>query len=117
MGKGYECTTHISQLLRCQLLIHFYRHKRNSGKVMFLQASVCPWGGGGSKSHDMGPGYPTRPPTWDLLLTSSGHHWRPVQTCLLEDLPPIPHQIGTDNLVVTTEAGGTHPTGMLSCAE
>ena len=23
-----------------------------------------------------------------LLLTSSGHHWKPVQTCSLEDLPP-----------------------------
>ena len=23
-----------------------------------------------------------------LLLASGGHHWRPVQTCSLEDLPP-----------------------------
>ena len=53
---------------------------------------------------NMGPGY-LRPPygygtwipppsprhgTWIsyLLLTSGGHHWRPVQTCSLEYLPP-----------------------------
>ena len=34
----------------------------------------------------------TNPPpalshTHPLLLTSGGHHWRPVQTCALEDLP------------------------------
>ena len=35
------------------------------------------------------------PRTWKLgiypllLLTSGGHHWRPVQTCLLEDYPPL----------------------------
>ena len=33
--------------------------------------------------------------TWDppapapLLVTSSGHHWRPDQTCSLEDPPPV----------------------------
>ena len=44
---------------------------------------------------DMGPTLP--PPqhqTWDLcplLLTSGGHHWKPVQTCSLEALAPSPH--------------------------
>ena len=33
------------------------------------------------------------PPTPDmgptaLLLTSGGHHWKPLQTCSLEDQPP-----------------------------
>ena len=31
----------------------------------------------------------TRYGTYPTLLTSSGHHWRPVQTCSLEDLPPL----------------------------
>ena len=55
---------------------------------------------------DMGPLAPdpwTPQPPWTsdmlqqpwpcpLLVTSGGHHWRPVQTCLLEDQPPpTPH--------------------------
>ena len=31
----------------------------------------------------MGHGYPN-----PLLLTSRGHHWRPVQTCLIKELTP-----------------------------
>ena len=41
-------------------------------------------------SLDMGPGHLLHPP---LLLTSGGHHWRPVQTCSLEDLTPPPTQV------------------------
>ena len=36
---------------------------------------------------DIKPDEPTLPPQ-PLLLTSGGHHWKPVQTCSLEDLPP-----------------------------
>ena len=52
-------------------------------------------------TQEMGPGYLlSRPCYWHLLvitgdmgptpllLTSGGHHWRPVQTCSLKDLPP-----------------------------
>ena len=50
-----------------------------------------------------------------LLMTSGGHHWRPVQTCSLED-PPT----GTDiklrhQSMYSWQAGSTHPPGMLSC--
>ena len=53
---------------------------------------------------------PTPSPwTWDLrtytpsplLLTSGGHHWRPVQTCSLKDLPHSTHQYW--HLSVATE--------------
>ena len=58
-------------------------------------------------------------PTPTPLLTSGGHHWRPVQTCLLEDLHPSWYW----HLVVATEThsitnyqeDGTHLTWMLSC--
>ena len=33
---------------------------------------------------DMGPRYIS------LLLTSDGHHWKPIQNCSFEDLPPPP---------------------------
>ena len=75
--------------------------KRCWGKVMFSQVSVCqsisPWGR--VLGHMVGSPlrYPTPPPipcprdTLPLLLTSGGHHWRPVlQTCSLEALPPPP---------------------------
>ena len=43
-------------------------------------------------THDaLGHACPTSPSwyqTWNLPLTSGGHHWRPVQTCSLEDLAP-----------------------------
>ena len=72
---------------------------------MFSQASDCPgWGPFVSNTHDalghgtyplktryMEPGY-LSPFTPSLLVASSGHHWRPVQTCSLEDLYPT----GTD---------------------
>ena len=64
------------------------------------------------------------PKTWDLryssppqLLTTGGHHWRPVQTCSLENIPPpvlidLPSS-GHWN-TYDWQAGSTHSTGMLS---
>ena len=53
-----------------------------------------------SQTWDMGPHAPSthpHPQTWalrdpqsrpgPLLLTSAGHHWRPVETCSLQDSP------------------------------
>ena len=46
-----------------------------------------------------------------LLLTSGDHHWRPVQTCSLEDLHP--------QLVLTSggQVGSMHPNEMHSCTQ
>ena len=54
---------------------------------MFSQAFVCLQGGIPhlTITHDTLDPTVLTPP---LLLTSDGHHWRPVQTCSLEDLPP-----------------------------
>ena len=50
----------------------------------------------------------------------SGDHWRPVQTCSFGDLPPPPPSATSCNgnwkwSTYGFQAGGTHPTGMLSC--
>ena len=105
--------------------------------------SFCGGGGGGvgtshaswGRSHrrlpplpcisDLGPTPPPSQPhsrhqTWGpplpQLLTSAGHHWRPVQSCSLEDLPPL---ILTSSCchrnTYRWQAGCTHTTGMLSC--
>ena len=63
---------------------------------MFSQVSVQGWQGGKLNYMPSPPlGIPT--PVWTyrvrldipmpLLVTSGGHHWRPVQTCSLEALP------------------------------
>ena len=97
---------------------------------MFSQVCVCP---GGDPGHwighmvgypalDMGSGYPTFSQRWDLntlphppLLTCGAHTWRLVQTCLLEDLPPPPlTPRGDHRNTYGWQAGGTHPTGILS---
>ena len=68
------------------------------------------------------PALPSGHQTWDppapaLLVTSSGHHWRPVQACSLDDFPP-PKPILTSGGHQSTydlQPDGTHPIGMLSC--
>ena len=65
---------------------------------------------------DMGPPpIPDIGPTHHpLLLTSGGHHQRPVHTCSLEDLPlPILTSSGGHRNTYGWQVGGTHPTGML----
>ena len=52
-----------------------------------------------------------------MLVTSGGHHWRPVQTCSLYD----PTCTGADIWWLLTRVrlaqadSMMHPTGMLSC--
>ena len=74
------------------------------------------------------PGYVTSNKSWDrshgripklpLLVMSGGDHWRPVQTCSCGDLPPPPGVTSSSgNWTWSTygfQAGGMHPTGMLS---
>ena len=47
-----------------------------------------------------------------LQVAPGGHHWRPVQTCSLQDPPPLFPTSGEARPSVQT--GGTHPTGILS---
>ena len=52
-----------------------------------------------------------------LLVTYGGHHWRPVQTCSLQDCSPTSAFIWWPlKYVRSAQAGGTHPTVMLSCS-
>ena len=56
------------------------------------------------------------PPTWDLRIpvTSGGHHWKPVQTCSLQD--PLPTSADIWRLLKQARSlavGGTHLTDML----
>ena len=127
---------------RSQILTMITARKSSCLKVMFSQSCVCSQGGY-VKSHalwnrphgivhppDMGPRIPLPSPlpctppsghrTWNApsppLVTFGGHHWRPVQTCSLwawGHTHPVPW---CWHLVVATEAGSTHPTGMLSCS-
>ena len=105
------------------------------GKVMYsyvsVSQSVCPQGDShvtitqdamdltvhGPHTSDMEPPWPWPWPC-PLLVTSGGHHWRPVQTFSLEDPPPL-----TPPPLVLTSGGDTEactvgkrtvPTGMLS---
>ena len=50
-----------------------------------------------------------------LLVTSGGHHWRPVQTCSFEDTPPPVLTSDGQQSTYGWKLGGTHPTGILSC--
>ena len=52
-----------------------------------------------------------------LLMTSGGHHWRNVQICALDTLPPRPPLTfsGGHRNTYGWQVAGTHPTGMLSC--
>ena len=59
-------------------------------------------------SPDMGP--------TPLLLTSGGHHWRPVQTCLLENIAQLVLTPSDNHRnMYCWQAVSTHPTGMPSC--
>ena len=79
---------------------HFYRPQSSCGKIMYPQATVCSGGGGWTSPYLPPPGHGTWVPIpFPLLVTSGGHHWRPVHTCSLEGLP---YQYW--HLVVATEA-------------
>ena len=111
----------------------FTARQRNCRKVIFSQVSLClstrespcdhypgctgphctgpnPW------TSDMGPWTSDMVPT--LLVRSGGHHWRPVQTCSLEETLPHPFptvlKLGGQSMY-SWQAGSTHPTEMLSC--
>ena len=56
-------------------------------------------------------GSPSSPP----LVTSSGHHGRPVQTCSLLDTPPTSAYCWWLLKLGSVKVGGTYHTGMLSC--
>ena len=58
-------------------------------------------------------GYPPQPPATDM--TSGGHHWRPVQVCSLEDIPPLLTPSGSHQNMHGWQVGNRHPTGMPSC--
>ena len=120
-------------------ILHFYLPQTKLWECnVFTGVCYSVWGWGGNAQmapgylppppRDMEPGY--LPPTcaWDLgaytpsplLLTSGGHHWKPVQTWSLEDLPPPLPPVLTSSgghwNMYSWQAGGTHPTGMLSCS-
>ena len=70
------------------------------------------------QTSDMGPlqeiryGIPFAPP----LVTHSGHHWRPVQTVHLRTCSfTLVLRSGGHRSTYGLQAGGTHPTAMLSC--
>ena len=50
-----------------------------------------------------------------LLLTSGGHHWRPVHTCSLKELPcpPPPHQYWHLMVDIKTRTTGKRAVGIL----
>ena len=79
----------------------------------------------GHQTWNLGPSPPTSvlgptptPRTSDMgvtpLLTSGGQHWKPVQTCSLEDSPPMSDIWWWPWKHVWFASGGTHPTGIFS---
>ena len=63
----------------------------------------------------MEPGY-LSPITPSLLLTPGGHHWRPVQTCSLDDpTPPLLTPGGGHQNTYGWKVSSIHPTGMPLC--
>ena len=50
-----------------------------------------------------------------LLVTSGGHHWRPVQFYSLQDSPHGAEIWWLLQQVQSAQAGGMQPTGVLSC--
>ena len=62
---------------------------------------------------ELGPPHqPIHVQTWSpLLVTPGSHHWRPVQTSSLEDIPPSPVlPSGGHRSMCGWEVGSTHPT-------
>ena len=99
-------------------------HQRSCEKVMFSVVSVHSiWLGRGPHviitpiTHDaLEPTVQDPPPTWHPrypLVTSGGHHWRPVQTCSLQ-APLGLTSGGCWSEWWSAQADGTHPTGMFS---
>ena len=65
--------------------------------------------------HESYPLPPLTPFHSSLLLTSGSYHWRSVQTCSLEELPPpVLTSGGGHRNTYAWQAGSTHPTGMNS---
>ena len=104
-----------------------YGRQTKFGEGNVFTGICCLFGGGivtsnasldrshGRVPPDMRTWVPSPPP----LLTSGGHHWRPVQTCSLEGIPtPFPSMVltpcGSHWNMYGWLADGTHPTGMLS---
>ena len=57
----------------------------------------------------------TRTPSPSLLVISGGHHWRPVQSCLVQNPCPTGAYIWwLLKHVQSVQAGGINPAGMLS---
>ena len=107
-------------------LLFFTTRQRSCWELMFSQMSVCHSVQGGShvtNTHDsldltvhpatdMGPHSTGTSPA----VTSGGHHWGPVQTCSLQNLPPTSTDIWwLLKHVRLAQVGGKHPSGMLSC--
>ena len=69
---------------------------------------------------DIRHGTPPRDQVWNPLcpplVTHSGHHWRPVQTVHLRTCSfTLVLRSGGHRSTYGLQAGGTHPTAMLSC--
>ena len=79
----------------------------------------------GHQTWDPSPRHQTSDPhhgqqAWDpqpvhYLVTSGGHHWKPVQTCSFEDPPAPPGSEIWWPKRVQLASGLTHLTGILSC--
>ena len=118
---------------------NFYAHRRSCWRVMCSVVCVCLHvlsGEGRSlpmmywSSPYIGPPDPGSPcrhgtphqlwPCFPLLVTSSGYHWRSVQTCSLDLIvqpPTLPSVLTSSGhrSKYSWQAGSIHPTGMLSC--
>ena len=90
-------------------------------KVMFVNLSVShSVHGGGGRCLPLGPGMGREClPLGPGVVHSPGHprgHIAPGHTHLLDTHPTYPHTPGHPPVEMAIEAGGTHPTGMLSCS-
>ena len=74
--------------------------QRRCGKVLFSVMSVCSqgWGSHVTITHDALDFTVQEPAAGDMC----GHHWRPVKTCSLQDLPPPRwHLVGIESHTVS----------------